>query len=33
MNKRILTIILCGVMVLGVTGCGSEDKKVKQVVK
>lgn len=27
MNKRILTIILCGVMVLGVTGCGSEDKK------
>lgn len=27
MNKRILTIILCGVIVLGVTGCGSEDKK------
>ncbi len=28
MKKTILTIVLCGVMVLGVVGCGSETKKV-----
>lgn len=29
MKKKILTVLLCGIMVLGTSGCGSEDSKTK----